>query len=133
MKVNRNSYLWNISLGKSVMAFDSKNYSPYWKQFSLWVRFERAESKCEKCGIGNGEISQNGGKVCLTVAHLDYEGGVCQCKAIYGFKCAKPSHVLALCNGCHLRMDLPMHIAKRTETLTKRKDANRGLLELMEV
>ena len=110
------------------MAFHIKNNSPYWKQFSEYIRFDRANGKCEKCGIENGGISKTGGIVCLTVAHLDFDGGVCQCKKIYGFKCAKPNHVLALCNSCHLEMDRPYHIAKRRENLTNRKDSERGLL-----
>lgn len=67
-------------------------------------------------------------KVVLTVAHLDFTGGICQCKKLTGFKCAKPDHVLALCQSCHLAMDLPRHIANRRETFIKRKDEVRGLL-----
>lgn len=66
--------------------------------------------------------------VVLTVAHLDQEGGVCDCEKRTGFKCANPTHVLALCQRCHLALDMPKHIANRNATLAARKDAERSLL-----
>jgi hypothetical protein len=66
--------------------------------------------------------------IVLTVAHLDHEGGPCDCKALTGRKCAIPDHVLALCQRCHLSLDMPKHIAERQKTLAIRKDAERPLL-----
>lgn len=70
-------------------------------------------------------------KIVLTVAHLDHRGGVCQCKRIFGVKCAKPSHVLALCQSCHLSLDRPKHLAVQAKNRALKKDAQRGLLNLI--
>lgn len=145
------------------MAFNKKNYPPYWKQFSLYIRFERAENKCERCGAGNGFLKfiskdlPNGfeiidpndagkifeieswliscpvkvTKIVLTVAHLDHKTGVCRCRRQFGFKCAKPRHVRALCQSCHLNLDRPHHIAVRKKNAVKKKDSERGLFELV--
>ena len=128
-------------------------YPPYWKQFSEYIRFERAKGKCEECGLENGAIGYRvegawiyaedylavkAGKanfyvttgrtrIVLTVAHLDHDGGICDCKARTGRKCAIPSHVEALCQACHLRMDLPKHIENAKQTRILKNDAKRGL------
>ncbi|MGE3467935.1 MAG: hypothetical protein AB7J13_13510 [Pyrinomonadaceae bacterium] len=138
---------------------DPTIYPPYWKQFSEYIRFERAKGVCEKCGAVNGLFGKKGSdgrwrssheihmlnsdvglelygprfnfigtRVVLTVAHLDYEGGVCDCRDRTGFKCARPDHVLALCQACHLAMDLPKHIENRRQTMIDRNDARRLLL-----
>ncbi len=147
---------------------DRSIYPPYWKQFSEWVRFERAKNRCEQCQAPNGETIARGiyiddfseikiwidaegwarrmsgvdlgyirndqwefrynATIVLTVAHLDQEGGSCDCKARTGRKCARPDHVKALCQACHLTLDMPKHIANRLETTSRRKDAERGLL-----
>lgn len=70
-------------------------------------------------------------KVVLTVAHLDHASGVCRCKKTYGFKCAKPSHCRALCQSCHLALDRPHHLAVQAKNRAKKKDAARGLFELV--
>ena len=107
---------------------DQTIYPPYWKQFSLHIRVERAESRCEQCDVENYSINARGSKVVLTVAHLDDADGVCKCKASTGRKCAIPEHVLALCQACHLRMDMPKHIENRRKTLAVANDEKRGLL-----
>jgi hypothetical protein len=140
------------------MTFDRKKYPGYWRQFSLYVRKERAGDKCENCGAKNGDIKYSfsfgvyfvnpnkpvdgelealmsvhrfrKSRVVLTVAHLDYAGGVCRCRGLYGFKCAKPSHVLALCQACHLAIDRPKHLAVQAKNRAARKDSERGLLNL---
>lgn len=149
--------------------FDKKLYPPYWKQFSEYIRFERAKNKCERCGAANGAIVERGyldddrqfpvwsangndayhaatgeylgcfrftglklnrySKIVLTVAHLDNRSGVCQCKRFFGFKCARPDHVLALCQSCHLSLDREKHLAARAKNRAARKDAKRRLLE----
>ena len=65
--------------------------------------------------------------IVLTVAHLDNDGGVCDCRAKTGMKCAIKEHVKALCQKCHLALDMPHHIANRRKTLGARKDAGRRL------
>lgn len=141
---------------------DPKIYPPYWKQFSEYIRFERAGNCCEECGVRNGYlkftalekywspepimiidpndddaleeanhryagVKHRETVIVLTVAHLDNTGGVCDCKARTGLKCANPSHVKALCQACHLWLDLPKHMANRRATIAEAKDATRGL------
>lgn len=152
------------------MAFKKQNYPLYWKQFSEYIRFERAKNKCERCGAVNGEIVERGylkgksvyqngdgevfdakngefiglihsydldlrkaSKIVLTVAHLDHAGGVCRCKWIYGFKCAKPLHVRALCQSCHLSLDRPHHLAVQAKNRRIKKDKKRGLFENLKI
>ncbi len=139
---------------------DQSIYPPYWKQFSLYIRKERAEDKCEQCGVENYAVGARGKdgvfrdersisglnsdvgmalygtdfnwkmtKIVLTVAHLDNTGGICDCKRRTGRKCAIPDHVLALCQKCHLQMDLPHHLANRRKSAEIQKDAERHLFE----
>jgi len=151
------------------MPFNRKHYVPYWRQFSEYIRFERAGNRCERCKVENGAIVERGfleetkktpiywidgathnartgeligwfrsyevnlertSKIVLTVAHLDHRGGVCRCKWAYGFKCAKPSHVRALCQSCHLALDREKHLAVQAKNRAIKKDAQRGLLNL---
>ncbi|MDL5055933.1 hypothetical protein [Geitlerinema calcuttense] len=139
------------------MPFDPSKYPANWKAFSKHIRFERAKGKCEQCGAVNYERGKKGSdgiwrsendihglnsdvgfalygdwdfkcsKVILTVAHLDNEGGVCRCKADTGMKCVDPNHVLALCQACHLALDLPHHIENARQTRIKKNDAARPL------
>jgi|SRR5580765_3485483 len=110
------------------MPIDYSFYPPYWKQFSLYIRKERAGDRCEECGIQNGVENERGSIVVLTVAHMDWENGPCDCKQRTGMKCARPDHVLALCQADHLKRDIPKHIARRQRTLANQKDAERPLL-----
>lgn len=140
---------------------DPTIYPPYWRQFSEHIRFERAGNRCEKCSVRNGfwrvvlsvhgerftEFVESEGeayclggavvrtsKIVLTVAHLDHAGGVCDCKDQTGRKCARPDHVLALCQACHLAMDMPKHIENRRQTMIVRNDERRLLFsEIQEV
>ncbi len=79
----------------------------------------------------NGVKKYRISKIVLTVAHLDHARGVCRCKKTYGFKCAKPSHVRALCQSCHLSLDRPRHLAVRAKKLAAKKDAERKLFEII--
>lgn len=38
------------------MPVDYRNYPKDWKQISNRIRFERAEGKCEQCGVAHGDI-----------------------------------------------------------------------------
>lgn len=150
-----------------------KDYVGWWKQFSEFIRFERATNRCEcegecgfthdgRCTAKNNTVGKMGldgiwrtekeisslnsdwgeslygrkfafitlSKVCLTVAHLDSDGGICDCKKLYGLKCAIPAHCKAMCNFCHLMMDLPHHIENRRQNMMVKKDAERGLFTL---
>jgi hypothetical protein len=101
------------------MPIDYRRYPPNWLEFSNHIRFARARGQCEctgHCGLHGGR--PNGkrcterhheparwakGTVRLTVAHL------CDCDP----PCQIPSHVLAMCQRCHLRVDRFKHARAR--------------------
>lgn len=107
-------------------------YAEGWREFSRQIRYERAQGQCEcegECGLHRTNpgprrcVEMDGqpakwatGKVMLTVAHLDFKGGPCDCHEREGVKCVNPDHVKAMCNRCHLRIDVPHHVfnARRT-------------------
>lgn len=108
---------------------DQSIYPPYWKVFSKYIRFERADGKCEVClAVNYADHPETGSKVVLTVAHLDADGDACRCQDETGFLCAKPSHCKAMCQRCHNRYDRPKRNLNAQRTLTDRKDAERRLL-----
>ena len=96
-------------------------YPKNWEAISLEVR-RRSGGRCEcigECGLHNGRdlfdrnahrcIEINGkkakfarGKIMLTVAHLCHTP-----------KCARRSHLRAMCQRCHLRYDAPMKAKRR--------------------
>ena len=56
------------------MPIDYKKYHPNWNKISHFIRFVRANNKCEFCGANNympHPITDS--KVVLTVAHLDHD------------------------------------------------------------
>lgn len=93
-------------------------YPDNWKAVVAAVR-ERSGDRCEctgQCGLhcftGGPRrcIERNGqpakfakGKVVLTTAHL------CKCVP----KCGNLGHLIHACNRCHLRIDVPYHLANR--------------------
>ncbi len=128
------------------MPMDLRSYPANWKAFSLSIRKARAHDQCEcggecgkdhgpprkdwarpRCPAVNGDLSENGrGRVVLTVAHL--WKGPCRCALENeGQKCARPDHVLAMCQGCHLRYDKTLHADTRGKTRARR--SGQGLLE----
>lgn len=107
------------------MPADMKRYGDGWKSFSDGIRFVRAEGRCEcegECGLhppkrvrrrctekhGDQALFAKG-KVILTVAHL------CDCDP----PCMKPEHVKAMCQRCHLRIDVALHVRHRNERRRK--------------
>jgi hypothetical protein len=115
---------------------DFNRYPENWKEFSREIREKRAKGRCEclgTCGLHKTTpgprrcTERNGkpalwakGKIILTVAHLDYDDGPCRCFAETGKKCAIPEHVKAMCNRCHLRMDMPHHVRNARNTRRSR-------------
>jgi hypothetical protein len=107
------------------MPMDLKRYPPDWKEVSRWIRTVRAMGRCEcagECGGHSGTCSatnhqlhpETGSLVVLTVAHL-WRGPCAEHHAL-ATKCSDPSHLKAMCQACHLRYDLPHHIANRART-----------------
>ena len=97
------------------MPINYRNYAPFWRQFSDWVRLDRANQRCEcsgQCGLHRGKRCIEAhhrparyahGLIRLTVAHL------CTCWP----PCTHPSHVMAACQRCHLRIDRFAHARAR--------------------
>lgn len=133
------------------MAWDRSRYPINWLEISQRVRFERAAGKCEwtypdgsRCDAPHGELIfrrrhdrerwrtpdasdlDEGGEpgwygvtVMLTTAHT------CDCDP----PCGDESHLLALCQLHHLRLDNPMHHRHARVTRQTKKDRERGLFE----
>jgi len=111
------------------MARPKPPYPPEWKALSHSIRSERAQRRCEctgECGLHrthpgprrcverDHEPAQWAlGIVVLTVAHL------CVCEP----PCAIESHVKAMCNRCHLRVDMALHQKHAAETRRLKKEA----------
>jgi hypothetical protein len=99
------------------MPIDPKPYPPQWPHFSRYIRLTRAHGRCEctgQCGLHqpnpfprrctehNHQAAQWArGKIILTTAHL------CACSP----PCLIPTHVIAACQRCHLRIDAKLHAA----------------------
>lgn len=93
----------------------TRAYPKDWKEISEWVRFKRAKGRCEcrgECGLHKDHPGprrceeRNGkkakwarGKVVLTTAHL-----------CHGVSCRNKRHLRAMCNRCHLRYDVKLHV-----------------------
>jgi len=114
------------------MPMPPDHYPPGWKEFSLSIRLQRAQGRCEctgQCGMHrpNPQIRRcterhahkaqwARGKVRLTVAHL------CACNPI----CTNPAHVIAACQRCHLRIDRWLHARHAKATRNNRTHHHDG-------
>jgi 5-methylcytosine-specific restriction endonuclease McrA len=78
-------------------------YHPDWERISLHVR-ERAGGKCELCPARAGEPTRSGGPVVLTTHHINGDPAD-----------NRRCNLIALCQKCHLRLDLPFKLKKRRE------------------
>ena len=97
------------------MPCDMTIYGEGWKDFSNFIRFERAQQQCEcfgKCGLHSPrrcterhhtKARYARGLVRLAIAHL------CECHP----PCKDPNHVIAACQRCHLRIDRWKHAQAR--------------------
>lgn len=106
-----------------------KLYPKTWKQISSWIRFQRAEGRCEcrgECGMVHN-VAHHGGRctrihghrpadeisytvVVLTVAHLDHDP-----------ENPHPMNLKAMCQRCHLALDKEQHQKNAAETRRKKK------------
>ena len=103
------------------MPSDRSRYPADWPAISARIR-ARSDGHCEchgECGLHrvtggprrcveiNGEPARWArGKVVLTVAHLNATGGPCQCEPL----CGRGDHLKAMCQRCHLRYDVALHV-----------------------
>lgn len=106
------------------MAFHPADYPPNWAQIRAQV-LARANHCCEgtpqhpDCRARNHEPHpETGSRVVLTTAHMwDMN------KANGDLE-----NLRALCQRCHLKWDLAMHLKRRRETLEKRRRALQPVL-----
>jgi 5-methylcytosine-specific restriction endonuclease McrA len=82
------------------MPINYKNYPPDWKSIRQRI-LKRAGNKCELCPAENGKPHwKTKSKVVLTIHHI--RG-----------KHSTDLNLIALCQRCHLRLDLEKHIRNR--------------------
>jgi len=87
------------------MPCNYKEYHPEWKVISRSIIRDRAKNKCELCDAGNGKPHwKTKSKVVLTVHHI---------RESLGKKNIDSLNLIALCQRCHLRLDLHKHIENR--------------------
>ena len=94
------------------MPINYKEYPPDWKETRKRI-LSRAGDCCEQCGVKNHSyvvrgINKHGAKmitrIVLTIAHLDHDHenhGVTY------------DRLKALCQKCHLQLDMPRHVENR--------------------
>lgn len=115
---------------------ETQKYPDNWKEFSRGIRHGRAGRRCEcvgECGLhtthpGPRRCTEMDGTpaafargiVVLTTAHL------CKCDPL----CADPEHVKAMCNRCHLRVDVELHV-KHAAANRMRKKESAGQLSML--
>jgi 5-methylcytosine-specific restriction endonuclease McrA len=88
-------------------------YPKNWKDIRNRI-LQRADNKCEFCGVENYALVQREAKVVkiiLTIAHLDHTPENCN-----------PNNLRALCQQCHLRYDARHHAE------TRRSNQKQGVL-----
>ena len=98
------------------MPFQKHKYPANWKAISLAIR-ARSNGRCEcwgECGLHHDRRceEQNGrtakwakGVIVLTVAHLSLPESDC-----------RDENLKAMCQRCHLRYDIALHVANRRAT-----------------
>jgi len=102
-------------------------YPADWKEISLSIRQHRAQWRCEQMDA-NGELGRctamhgephpiTGGRVVLTVAHLDHQPENCA-----------PDNLKAMCQRCHNRYDM----AERRRGIRERERAALGVPDMLE-
>ena len=80
----------------------AKLYPDNWKWLSRQIR-EGAKWECELCGAKQGEAHwKTGSKVVLTVHHIDFNPTN-----------NDPKNLLALCQRCHLKLDIGYKVKNR--------------------
>lgn len=108
-------------------------YPADWPRTSLRIRFERAGGRCEcqgECGHDHGgrcperdgePHSVTGSNVVLTVGHIHHDP-----------QRSADEELRAWCQRCHLAYDQPLHATNARRTLSKRRIAAAGTLELFD-
>ncbi len=111
------------------MPITYAKYPSTWKAFSVAIREHRAQQQCEctgECGLhcthpgprrcverNHTKAQWARGRIVLTVAHL------CPCDP----PCVEASHVKAMCQRCHLRVDRKLHTRNAACTRLRKMEA----------
>jgi len=86
-------------------------YPKDWKQIRQRI-LQRANNRCEFCGVENHSIVDRGNgrmvKIVLTIAHLNHTPEDC-----------RDENLRALCQQCHLRYDAKHHAETRKNNKPK--------------
>lgn len=133
------------------MPLNYANYPSNWKTEIRPALLSRAKHRCEVCGVKNysvGEWCSDGiflewdyftgawakrnnkkpTKIILTLAHLDAHGDKCKCEFRFGKKCGEYSHILVMCQRCHLGYDRVRHqLSRKINASTKSNERTSGL------
>ena len=106
------------------MPIDKTHYPSSWPKVSRTIR-RIAGWKCEQCHIHNGAILPSDGKVVLTVAHLGTPFAHGRPGNKHDKHDVRRENLAALCQRCHLSLDLEDHIqhARKTRSRKKREAA----------
>lgn len=97
---------------------NKKRYPKDWKLRSYFIRFIRANNRCETCGAKNYQPHPvTGSKVVLTCAHV-YD---------HRPEAAHLLNLIAECQRCHNRRDATM----RRENARQRRRAESGQLQML--
>jgi len=92
------------------MPIDYKKYHPAWKQIARSIVRDRAKNHCELCNAENYKIHwKTRSRVVLTVHHIDYD-----------IQNNKPYNLIALCQRCHNKLDMPLRIRNRKITTLRK-------------
>lgn len=96
------------------MPIDYSEYCDDWHQISAYIRFERADNRCETCGAENYEPHpETGSKVVLTVAHINHDKADNRFNPNEYDPDDEDNNLVAECQRCHLARDRHRHIRNR--------------------
>jgi hypothetical protein len=102
------------------MPWHRTDYPADWDTHIRPTILDRAQQRCEgspaypACRAANHQPHPvTGSRVVLTIAHT------CACEP----KCGEPSHLLALCQRCHLTFDASLHAQHAAETRRRQQEA----------
>jgi len=105
------------------MPMQRERYPANWEEISRSIR-ERDAWRCAFCGASQGQPHPlTGSRVVLTVAHLgtDLPDGSSGDK--HNKQDVRPENLAALCQRCHLRLDIDEHAQNSRVTRTKKRIA----------
>ena len=96
------------------MPIDYSEYPDDWKEISRFIRFVRANNRCETCGAENGKPHPvTGSEVVLTVAHIRHDKTDNRYNPDKYDPDDKNNNLVAECQKCHLGRDINIHVQNR--------------------